>query len=141
VRLNLDREWFAERADLEKGLEVTAGRATEDALLAEAARQRGLPSDDGAALALGRLINRKRRESGLAPESLAERSGVDLEVLLSIERGAAIRLEPQTVTRLADVLGLPSSRLMELSGLDVGRHGRFREDASSVSPARGKRSR
>ena len=129
MRLNLNREWFARRAELEGDLEVAAGLSTADALIAETARARREGRSEGTLLAFARLINLKRRERRLTLEALAEQADIDLEELCAIERGELSDPPPRTVYKLAEVLHLPPGKLMQLSGLTEARDEEFCREA------------
>lgn len=53
------------------------------------------------------LLKQARKEADLTQEALAERAGVSVRRIRDLERGAAQRPRVDTVTLLADALGLP----------------------------------
>ena len=64
----------------------------------------------------GTLVSFQRRALGLNVEKLAAMSSVGIEELLRIEDDDAHKPDPATVRRLAQVLKLPASQLLTLSG-------------------------
>lgn len=72
-------------------------------------------------LVFGRLIELARRKKGLSVEELADKADVDLAEIVDIETNIAIVPQVRTVFQLANVLDLPSARLMEVAGLAKAR--------------------
>ena len=60
--------------------------------------------------AFGRELRRLRTSAGLSQEQLAERSGVSVRTIRSLEKASARRPRPSTVGRLADALDLTGDR-------------------------------
>lgn len=65
----------------------------------------------------GRLIEFARRKKCLTVEQLAEQADVDLAEIVDIEIHEIVVPQVRTVYQLAQVLDLPSGRLMEVAGL------------------------
>ncbi len=65
----------------------------------------------------GRLIEYARRKQGLSVEKLAEQAEVDLAEIVEIEMHDEVLPQVRTVYNLAQVLNLPSGRLLEVAGL------------------------
>ncbi len=61
----------------------------------------------------GQLLRRRRRVSGLTQEELGERAGVSVRTIADLERGRRARPYRQTVTALAEALGLRGGELDE----------------------------
>jgi transcriptional regulator with XRE-family HTH domain len=64
----------------------------------------------------GTLVSFQRRALGLNVEKLAAMASVGIEELLRIEDDDAHKPDPATVRRLAQILKLPASHLLTLSG-------------------------
>lgn len=65
---------------------------------------------------LGAVLRRRRAESGVTQEELAERCGLSVRAISDIERGVTGRPRRASVELIADALGLSSADLDELSG-------------------------
>lgn len=65
----------------------------------------------------GKFIQFSRRRLGWTVETLAEKAGVDLSELVSIEIDRRFVPHPTTVLALSRTLGYPLEPLMELSGV------------------------
>ena len=65
----------------------------------------------------GRLIEFSRRQKNLTVEQLAEKADVELADIVEIELQECGAVHVRTVYQLAQVLELPSARLMEVAGL------------------------
>lgn len=117
MKLNLSKDWLAKRARLDDDADVGAG-TFDFGLLKNQKRIEAIEAtaDEEPSPGFGRLINLWRREKGLSLEQLAEGARIDLSELIEIERDLHFTPEPRTVFQLSKVLGLPSSRLLELSG-------------------------
>lgn len=123
----IDRAWLERMADAEDQCEsVSVGGLACDFGNLRSARPKESPVTKAA---LGKLIELSRRDRGLSREDLARRADIDLAELLSIERGEIAHVEPYTVTKLAQALELPTSRLMELAGFSARRDRRLDEAA------------
>jgi transcriptional regulator with XRE-family HTH domain len=84
---------------------------------------------EGPRTAFRMLINLWRRKKGIRLDQLAERADVDLAELIAIERDVRYIPEPRTVYQLANTLGLPTDRMLQLSGNTVVRDSHFGEEA------------
>jgi predicted ATPase/DNA-binding CsgD family transcriptional regulator/transcriptional regulator with XRE-family HTH domain len=94
----------------------------------------------------GLLLRRHRLLVGLSQEGLAERSGVSVSAVGSLERGINRRPHPRTVALLADALGLPAEQrdafvLAARSDVGDGSHQRYlpetpRSEGGAVAPRR-----
>jgi transcriptional regulator with XRE-family HTH domain len=69
----------------------------------------------------GKLFELSSRRLGWTLETLAEKAGVELSELVSIETDRRFVPQPNTVAALARTLGYPAERLMEVSGISQGR--------------------
>jgi len=107
----LSREWLLKAADAEDSYRsISVGGLASDLGM--------LSTDTGIVQpAFGRLIEFARREQGLSVERLAELAAIDLAALLEIENDEKVLPEVRTVYQLAQTLGLPANKLMELAGL------------------------
>jgi HTH-type transcriptional regulator, competence development regulator len=120
MKLNLSKEWFKRRAELDDKAEVSAGMLNLNRLPAAHASNivpmRAATEADSPNPAFGKLINLWRRKKGLRVEILADKAKIDVAELIEIERNLNYVPEPRTVYQLAKTLGLPSNRMLELSG-------------------------
>ena len=120
MKMNLTREWFSKRAALDDKAEVSAGRLDLDRLPAarppNVRTMHAASEVDNPNPAFGRLINLWRRKKGLRIDALAEQARIDAGELIEIEQNLNYVPEPRTVYQLAKTLGLPSERMLELSG-------------------------
>lgn len=78
-------------------------------------------------LALAKLVELRRRQMRLSVEALARQADIDLEDIVSIERGEGSVPEHRTIHQIAQVLKLPERRLIELAGLVEASDGKFHE--------------
>jgi len=130
MKLQLDSAWYEREIGNDANLPVTAGRSTLAPLREEARLHRvSLASRNATPVAFGRLVNLKRREEGMGLEELADRAGIDLGMLIAIERGEEFPLEPGTVSKIGNVLQLPLPKLLQLSGLTEAEDREFKEAA------------
>lgn len=135
MKLNLSNEWLAKRAAEEEGYEVSTGRFDLDPLLAEAKRAEASSMHvvstelEGPRTAFGMLVNLWRRKKGIRLDQLAERADVDLAELIAIEQDVRYIPEPRTVYQLAHTLGVPTDRMLQLSGNTVVRDSHLGEEA------------
>lgn len=65
---------------------------------------------------LGAVLRRRRAESGVTQEELAERCGLSVRAISDIERGVTGRPRRASVELIADALGLSCAELDELGG-------------------------
>jgi transcriptional regulator with XRE-family HTH domain len=121
--MNPDAAWLRAKAEEEDngvvsvgGLVCTLARNEEESKAQLAER-----------VALAKLVELRRRQYRLSAEALAKKAEVDLEDVLSIERGEGTVPGLQAVHRLAQALELPEPRLLELAGLVPAKDARFRE--------------
>lgn len=107
----LSREWLLKAADAEDSFRSSS--------VGGLASDLGMLSTDSGIVqpAFGRLIEFARREQGLSVEKLAELADVDLAALVGIENDEKALPEVRTVYQLAQALGLPANKMMELAGL------------------------
>ena len=143
MKLNLSNEWLAKRAAEEEGHEVSTGRTDMDALLAdtktvepsphvfaEASNAHVVAAEiEGPRTAFRMLIHLWRRKKGIRLDQLAKRADVDLAELIAIEQDVRYVPEPRTVYQLAHTLGVPTDRMLQLSGNTVVRDSHFGEQA------------
>ncbi len=117
MKMNLSREWLTQRAELDDRAEISAGRLELDRLHhAPSAQVYPSVEAESSHPAFGKLINLWRRKKGLHMDALAEKARIDVSELIEIEKSPCYVPEPRTVYQLAKTLGLPSDRLLELSG-------------------------
>jgi transcriptional regulator with XRE-family HTH domain len=76
--------------------------------------------------ATGRRLRSLRTAAGLTQEELAERAGISARALRALETGTAKRARPDTVDRIARVLGLTDDDKQDLLK-------RWRQDAQTVT--------
>lgn len=123
MNLHITEEWLRKMADQEANGVISVGGL---AARVEAASQ-AIPSPTERS-ALAQLVEWQRRKLRLTVEELAERSDVEVEEVLAIERGDGIP-EPRTVVKLAQVLNLPPDKLLHLAGLASSRDPRLERAA------------
>ena len=124
MNLHITEEWLRKMADQEANGIISVGGL---AARVEAASQ-AIPSPTTERSALAQLVEWQRRKLRLTVESLAERSDVEVEEVLAIERGDGVP-EPRTVFKLAQTLNLPPDKLMHLAGLVINRDPRLERAA------------
>jgi hypothetical protein len=83
MKMNQNREWLLRMADEKANCEVSAGGLAHDAGLLKRA---GL--NESARLSLAKFLELSRRQMHESLEGLANRAGVDLAELASLERGS-----------------------------------------------------
>ena len=94
-----------------------------------AAQSPGTTSVDDTRIAFGRFVELMRRRKSLTLEQLAERAGLDVGELVSIEDDVRYTPEPRTVYQLARAFNVPQQRLLQLAGLSVGGDAHLRHEA------------
>jgi transcriptional regulator with XRE-family HTH domain len=116
-------DWFRAAAETETEAEtpITVGATT----VGPEGRLSGRGGTEW--LAFAKLVELRRRQCRLSAEDLAVRADVNLEAIVSIERGEGSIPEPRTVHQIAQVLKLPERRLLQLAGLVEAKDSRFRE--------------
>jgi tetratricopeptide (TPR) repeat protein/transcriptional regulator with XRE-family HTH domain len=62
----------------------------------------------------GRWLRQRREDAGLSQEELAERSGLSVRTVSSLERGSTRAPHPRTIRLLGETLGLPGKACDEL---------------------------
>jgi transcriptional regulator with XRE-family HTH domain len=134
MKMNLSKEWLTTRVERDENADVSAGMLDLSRLQAEppTARVESIHASvetENLHPAFGRLINLWRRKRGLRMDALADRAQIDLTELIEIERNLHYTPEPRTVYQLAKTLGLPSERMLELSGNLVVRDSSLGEEA------------
>jgi transcriptional regulator with XRE-family HTH domain len=109
------REWLRQASDIEDNCRsVSVGGMAADLNM--------LPAPVGEThRVFGRLVEYARRKQGLTLEELAEQAEVDLAEIVEIEMHDEIVPQVRTVYNLANVLNLPSGRLLEVAGLATPR--------------------
>ena len=123
----VDRKWLRRMADAEAQCEsVSVGGLAHELGNLRSTQPDAKPVTQ---LAFGKLVELSRRKLGLNREQLAQQAEVDVVEVLSIERGSETAAEPRTVFKLAQVLQLPTERLLELSGLATRSDNRLDEAA------------
>jgi transcriptional regulator with XRE-family HTH domain len=105
-------EWVTRMADLEANAIVSAGGlAAKAAALERQERSREL-------MALGKLIELRRREKGLTVEELTQRTHVTEAALLDLERGIRMPNTRDVIALVARALDLPEAKLRAIAGLN-----------------------
>jgi len=112
MEMNQNREWLLRMADEEANCEVSAGGLAQEAGLLK----RSGPNES-ARLSLGKFLELSRRQMHESLESLAEKAGVDLAELTSLERGKSPVRNAKTLERVAAALHVDVRPLLELAGL------------------------
>lgn len=69
-------------------------------------------------MALGKLIDLRRREKGLTVEELIRKSHVTQSALADLERGLRMPYSRDVICLLARVLELPAEKLLAVAGLN-----------------------
>lgn len=112
------REWLRRQADAEERCtSVSVG-----GLASDLGMFKPVPETEAVTrAAFARLVQLARRSRGMSPEMLAQTADIELAEVVSIEQCEEQSPEPRTVFKLAQVLKLPETPLMELAGL-VHRH-------------------
>jgi HTH-type transcriptional regulator, competence development regulator len=110
--------WLAKMADMEDSCRsVSVGGMAAELLGAE-----GEVAPRDSQRVFGKLIEYARRAKGWSVEQLAKRADIGIGEIIDIERHDYAIPQPRTVYQLANVLGLPSRRLVEVAGLAPPRH-------------------
>jgi HTH-type transcriptional regulator, competence development regulator len=113
IQMNTDRDWLRRMAQREDEAIVSVGGWVTD--LAQA----GFPSrpSQPARSAFSRLLKLTRRERNLTAEAFARETGVELTELVSVENDGEYVPTHHTISRIADYLDLPETKLLVLAGL------------------------
>ena len=108
-------EWLLEMADIEDSCRSVSvgGMAADLGMLPP------VPADSHRVF--GRLVEFARHTKQLSVEQLAAQADIDLAEIVEIEKHDDAIPQLRTVYRLAQVLSLPASRLMEVAGLAAPR--------------------
>ncbi len=125
MKIDKSKDWWLEMARLEGGSEVGAG------LLALNPEVKEAPARISSAIeiAFGRFIQMMRRKHGLSLETLASRTDIDLEELISIEENPAYKPEPRTIYQLSSIFKVSNKKLLELAGLVTTKDSDLRQEA------------
>jgi HTH-type transcriptional regulator, competence development regulator len=123
IPMNTGAAWLRAKAEAEDNGIVSVGGLV--GALAKSEEESKAPR--AVRLALAKLVELRRRQYRLSAEDLAQKADVDLEDVVSIERGEGTIPEPRTMHRLAQALELPEPRLLELAGLVPATDPRFRQ--------------
>ena len=143
IQMNTDVAWLRAKAEAEDNGIVSVGGLV-GALAKRAEESKAHLAER---IALAKLVELRRRQYRLSAEDLAKKADVDLEDVVSLERGEGTVPEPRTMHRLAQALELPEPRLLELAGLVPAKDVLFRKAtvrfarARSRSPTSCRRSR
>lgn len=130
MKMNFSKEWFSENLEKEDKAVISAGARSCINAHAATAESKVVVNDEAPLLsAFAKLVCFRRRDKGLSVEKLAEQARIDLEELVSIEQKPGYTPDARTVCQLADVLRLPTDRLLELSGNVVIRDHRLVQEA------------
>jgi DNA-binding Xre family transcriptional regulator len=112
MKMNQNREWLLRMADEEANCEVSAGGlAQETGLLKRSSL------NASARLSLAKFLELSRRQIHESLEGLAEKAGVDLAELTSLERGKSPVRNSETLELLAAALHVNVQPLLQLAGL------------------------
>ena len=115
MKMNQNRDWLVRMADEEANCEVSAGGLAQEAGLHKRSGLNGL--NESARLSLAKFLELSRRQMHESLESLAEKAGVDLAELTSLERGKSPVRNPKALGKLAAALHVDVQPLLELAGL------------------------
>jgi hypothetical protein len=116
MKFDISKSWAAFAADIEKGVNVAAGNPTH---FSDNAQPLSPPPENRIAFSL--FLSLARRKQHLSVEALANKTDVDAEDLLAIERDPHAPIEPRIVYQLSRFFGVPNGPLMRLAGLAVER--------------------
>lgn len=123
IKMNTNAAWLRAKADEEdKGIVSVGGLVC---ALAKSEEESKAHLTERVALA--KLVELRRRQYRLSAEDLAKKADIELEDLVSIERGEGTVLEPRTIHCLAKTLELPEQRFLELAGLVQAKSASFRK--------------
>jgi hypothetical protein len=123
IKMNTEAAWLQAKAEEEDNAIVSVGGL----VCALAKSEEKSKAQLAERVALAKLVQLRRRQFRVSAEHLAKKADVDLEDVVSIERGEGTVSEPRTVHRLAQTLELPEQRLLELAGLVPAKDARFRK--------------
>jgi transcriptional regulator with XRE-family HTH domain len=133
MKLNLTKDWLKKRAEMERDAETSAGFFDLSVLEGNQRQEHDTSASqvqgDNTLSVFGRLINLWRRKKGLRMDELADKARIDLAELIAIEHDIHYIPEPRTVHQLAKIIGLPSDRMLQLSGNTVVRDPTLGEEA------------
>ena len=73
------------------------------------------------AVELGTYLKQKRQKAGLTTYDVSERSGLIQSQIVRIENGQIMKLVPDTLQRIAEVLNVPLADVFALAGYPVPR--------------------
>ncbi len=117
MKVDISKEWLMKSTTAEDKLPVSAGSFSFYSLAEEKRTVSKKSEKSGIFLSVfSRLIKMRRRERGLTIEHLAQVARVDLDELVGIEQVSSYVPELRTIGRLAEVLGLPHNKLLQLAG-------------------------
>ena len=105
-------EWVARLADLEDNALTSVGGLA----VQLAARERSERSPE--LMALGKLVELRRREKGLTVADLTRQAHVTEAALLDLERGLRLPNTRDVICLVAQVLDLPEEKLLAVAGLN-----------------------
>src|SRR5580704_14687956 len=111
-KMNQNRDWLLRMADEEANCEVSAGGLAQEAGLLKRSC-----FNESARLSLAKFLELSRRQMHESLESLAEKAGVDLAELTSLERGKSPVRNPRNLVKIAAALHVDVQPLLELAGL------------------------
>jgi hypothetical protein len=124
IAMNTDAAWLRAKAAAEDNGIVSVGGL----VCALAQGEAESKAHRAGRVALAKLIELRRRQYRLSAEDLSRKADVDLEDIVSIERGeGTVPAEPRTMQCLARALDLPEQRLLELAGLVPALDARLRK--------------
>jgi transcriptional regulator with XRE-family HTH domain len=128
MRLNLSKDWYERAGASEAGLSVSAGKPGSEQLLVETDRYRSALAHKGRVpFSFARFVNLIRRSNQLTIEALARKAKIDPVELRDIEQAPEARVEAATISKLAEVFGLPRLKLIHLANLTPALECRVRE--------------
>ncbi len=123
IAMNTDAAWLRAKAEAEDNGIVSVGGLVCALRKGEAESK----AHRAGRVALAKLVELRRRQYRLSAEDLSRKADVDLEDIVSIERGEGTIPEPRTMQCLARALELPEQRLLELAGLVPAQDARLRK--------------
>ncbi len=130
MKIEFSKEWCLRmaRLEMETAADVEAGIEPPVANVVDVAGEVPQFAQD-ANIAFGRFIRLMRRNRRLTLEKLAEDADVEINELVEIEDDSRHKPEPRTVFQLAKFFAVPTSKLMQLSGLSTPRDARLVHEA------------
>jgi transcriptional regulator with XRE-family HTH domain len=135
MKMKITKEWLLKNADRDEDLEVTAGFLSDDKLNAVYGSQKQEQQEDqldnfeSRLAALAQVVSIRRRNYGWTLEQLADKADFDLHDVVCVEKGVPVHLSVRTIHKLSEVLKLPHTGLLRLSGASKPRNDEINDRA------------